>query len=385
MADRIAGIDRLRGLVMVLMTLDHVRDFFSAAHFDPTDLARTTPALFFTRWITHFCAPVFIFLAGTSAHLWAEKRGTDAPIGRFLLERGLILLLLERTVEAWAWNFRHDWRLIDGGVLWAIGWSMIALAGLVKLPGRWVMGLALAMIGLHNAFDGVRAADMGRFGPWWSVLHSGEPVDLGGGWAIKPYYPLLPWIGVMAAGYGFGRRLAQDRSRRDRTVVRWGVALTIGFVLLRFPNVYGDARPWQLFGDWRFSVMSFLNCEKYPPSLLYLLMTLGPALIVLVGLESSRFGRARCLEVCGRTPLFFYLLHLYWIHALALGLAALAGGPVDALIGGAWDPEIPAGYGYGLGTVYAIWLLVLVTLFPLCRWFEAFKAERPHWRWLRYL
>jgi uncharacterized membrane protein len=162
MADRIAGIDRLRGLVMVLMTLDHVRDFFSAAHFDPTDLARTTPALFFTRWITHFCAPVFIFLAGTSAHLWAEKRGTDAPIGRFLLERGLILLLLERTVEAWAWNFRHDWRLIDGGVLWAIGWSMIALAGLVKLPGRWVMGLALAMIGLHNAFDGVRAADMGR-------------------------------------------------------------------------------------------------------------------------------------------------------------------------------------------------------------------------------
>lgn len=371
---------------MVLMTLDHTRDFFSNAHFKPTDLDKTTLALFLTRWLTHFCAPVFVFLAGTSAYLWMARRGPDAPISCFLLKRGLLLLILTCTVEAWAWNFRNDFRMIDGGVLWAIAWSMMALAGLIKLPLPWLMGFGGLVIASHNAFDAFKAVDLGSFGSWWSVLHTGEDVLFADGWGINPYYPLIPWIGVMAVGYGFGRWFGDNHWRSRRHLLLLGGTLIVGFILLRFSNVYGDPKPWQVYPDPVFTMLSFLNCHKYPPSLLYLLMTLGPALVILGLAEGKPAHRFSVLQVFGRTPLLFYLLHLYLIHLLALVAAAITDGPVDALIGGGiWSKGVPPDYGYSLFGVYGFWLLVLLMMYPICRGFEALKAQKPHWLWLNYL
>lgn len=272
---RIHSIDILRGLVMVLMTLDHTRDFFSDAHFRPTDLDKTSVALFLTRWITHFCAPVFVFLAGTSAYLWMSRRGSQAPVSAFLWQRGLLLLVLTCTVEAFAWNFNNDFQKIDGGVLWAIAWSMIILAGLVKLPLRWSVTFGGLMIVSHNAFDWLKPADLGWFGPWWSVLHTGDDVPLIDGWMINPYYPLIPliplipWIGVMAVGYGFGKWMSMSQWRSRKRLFWLGFSVTTAFVLLRYSNIYGDPEPWQAYPDPAFTILSFLNCHKYPPSLLY--------------------------------------------------------------------------------------------------------------------
>lgn len=383
---RLASIDTLRGFVMVLMTLDHTRDFFSNAHFKPTDLDKTSVALFLTRWMTHFCAPVFVFLAGTSAYLWFSRRGPDAPLSRFLLERGILLLVLTCSVEAWAWNFRNDFQQIDGGVLWAIAWSMIVMAALVKLPVRWLVLLGGLMIVGHNAFDALKPADLGAFGPWWAVLHTGDDVILGHGWSINPYYPLIPWIGVMAVGFGFGKLLTGNAWRSPKRLIAVGFALIAAFILLRFSNLYGDPKPWQSYPDPAFTVLSFLNCRKYPPSLLYLLMTLGPALVFLGLAEARPALNLGFLRVFGRTPLFFYLLHLYVIHLFALFVAWADNGPVSALLGGGiWSKGIPADYGYGLPMVYLFWLIVLFIMYFCCSGFEVLKAHKPHWRWLNYL
>lgn len=382
---RIIAIDLLRGLVMVLMTLDHTRDFFSDAHFKPTDLDKTTWALFLTRWITHYCAPIFVFLAGTSTYLWQARRGSNAAVGPYLAERGGVLLLLTVSVEAWSWNFRNDFQQIDGGVLWAIAWSMLALALLAGLPRRWLLAMGLLLVVGHNAFDGLKPADLGAFGPWWAVLHTGDDVILGGGWSINPYYPLLPWIGVMLLGYVFGGWLASDPPNRRRQLYRLGWLLLALFAALRWSNLYGDPKPWQVYADPLFTLLSFVNCHKYPPSLLYLLMTLGPMFLLLAAFESPVFAKLRFLTVFGRTPLFFYLLHLYLIHLLAVAVAVMTGGPADQLLGGGiWSKTLPLDYGYALPGVYGFWLLVLLTLYPLCLGFERLKAGKPHWLWLKY-
>lgn len=371
---------------MALMTLDHTRDFFSNAHFSLTNLDKTTVALFLTRWITHFCAAVFVFLAGSSAYLWVSRRGPGAPISSFLCKRGLLLLVLTTTVEAWAWNFRHDFQHLNGGVLWAIGWSMIVMAGLVKLPLGWIVGVGSSMIVLHNAFDPLESASLGVFGPLWAVLHTGQALKLGGGWELNPYYPLIPWIGVMAVGYGFGKWMSISRLRTRRRLLALGCSLIAAFFLLRLSNLYGDPKSWQVFPDPVFTVLSFINCQKYPPSLLYLLMTLGPAIVFLALVEGGALNWLGFLRVFGKTPLFFYLFHLYLIHLAALAVAAFDNGPVSALAGGGiWLPELPKEYGYGLPTVYLLWLLMLLMLYPICRGFETLKANRPHWGWLKYL
>ena len=371
---------------MVLMTLDHTRDFFSDAHFRPTDLDKTNIALFLTRWITHYCAPTFVFLAGTSAYLWASRRGSEAPISGFLLKRGVLLVILTCTVEAWSWNFYNDFREIDGGVLWAIAWSMIALAALVKLPLGWIVSFGMLMIVSHNAFDSLKPADLGWFGPWWAVLHTGDDVALFDGWKINPYYPLIPWIGVMAVGYGFGKWMSLTRWRTRKRLLLLGFTLIVLFIGLRYSNIYGDPDPWRTYPDPAFTVLSFLNCHKYPPSLLYLLMTLGPAIVVLALVGNASPNRLGVLQVFGRTPLFFYLLHLYLIHLLAVAIATVTNGPVSAILGGGiWSPELPTDYGYSLPVVYLVWLCVLVILYPLCHYFETAKQNNPHWKWMNYL
>ncbi len=382
---RLNSIDTLRGLVMALMTLDHTRDFFSAAHFPPTDLTQTTVSLFLTRWITHYCAPVFVFLAGTSIYLWRSRHGARASASGFLIRRGLVLLILTVTVEAWSWNFLNDFRHIDGGVLWAIAWSMLAMAALVQLPDNLILLFAVGMITAHNAFDGLNAAALGWFEPWWKILHAGGKIELGQGWTLNPYYPLIPWIGVMALGHAFGRMLSSETWRAPGNLSLLGGLCLTAFIALRLTNLYGDPDPWQVQPDPAFSILSFLNCHKYPPSLQYLLMTLGPALLFLAACERWPGLNLGLLRQFGRAPLVFYLLHLYLIHGSALLLAALTGGPArEIAAGGIWNKALPSDYGYSLPIVYAITLLVLLALYPLCRGFENLKNRKPNWRLLQY-
>jgi uncharacterized membrane protein len=368
---RLDSVDRLRGLVMVLMALDHVRGYFTNPFPDPVDLDHAGAALFLTRWVSHLCAPTFIFLAGTGAYLARDRGKSRAALSWFLLTRGLWIVLLGLTFVRFCWSFQLYDNNFNADVLWAIGWSMVVLAGLVFLPTWTVTAFGLVMIASHNLLDPVAPSKFGPFSDLWEILHRKEmhrlePLQFfGGALRFDTQYPLIPWVGVMAAGYGFGTIFRLDPSRRMRWLLGLGAGLCLSFVVLRAANLYGDPDPWTRRGDGLFTVLSFLNCHKYPPSLLYLLMTLGPALLLLALFERAPQLPGRPLLIFGRVPMFFYLIHLPLIHALRLG--ADAG---DA--------------GYSLPVVYAIWLGVVAALYPVCRWFAGVKARRRD-AWLSYL
>ena len=276
---RLDSIDLLRGFVMVLMALDHTRDFFGMGGFNPRDVAE--PALFLTRWITHFCAPVFIFLAGLSAYLYGARGRSVGTVSRFLLTRGLWLILIELTVVRLAWTFSLDVTHFTAQVIWVIGASMVLLAGLVYLP-RWAIAtIGLAMIAGHSLLDGVSAEQFGPAGFAWNLLHQPGALRFGNETRVFALYPLIPWAGVMATGYVLGPVMQRDEGSRRRWLVGLGAGLTAGFVLLRATNLYGDPAAWQSQNGPLATALSFINCEKYPPSLLYLMMTLGPALPLL--------------------------------------------------------------------------------------------------------
>jgi uncharacterized membrane protein len=387
----VEAVDLLRGVVMVLMALDHTRDFVSDARFNPLDLSRTTTALFLTRWVTHFCAPVFVFLAGTGAFLSATRGKTRPQVAWFLLTRGLWLVLLEFTLVHVGWFFNLNYGLLVGQVIWAIGCSMLALAGLVFLPAWAVGALGITLIACLNLFDGVRPDSLGPYRGLWVVLVSGSfssgPLELGPGVYFFVAYPVLPWLGVLAAGYGFGRLWLLDRGPRRRLLLGLGVGLTLLFVALRAVNRYGDPAPWSAQPSGLFTLFSFLNCSKYPPSLLFLLMTLGPALLALALLDRPAGPLGRVLVTFGRVPLFYYLLHLPVIHLVALGLALARYGEVGFMfenVAFAGPGQLPGGYGYGLPVVYLVWLLVVAALYPVCRWFAGVKS-RHRTAWLSYL
>ena len=381
---RLDSVDLLRGLVMVVMALDHVREFlhYAAQQFDPTDLSRTSPALFLTRWVTHFCAPVFVFLAGAGAFLSGARGKTRGELSRFLLTRGLWLVLLEVTVIRFAWTFDPAYRVTPGQVIWAIGWSMVVLAALVHLPAWAATAFGVTLIALHNLLDPVTSASLGPFGWLWAILHTGEPLEPFAGRRFIPVYPLIPWVGVMAAGYGFGRVLLLERARRRRALLWLGTGLTLAFVALRASNLYGDPRPWSAQGDTLFTVFSFVNAQKYPPSLLFLLMTLGPSMLALRLFDREARPALRPLVTFGRVPLFYYVLHLFLIQLLAVVFAVARYGPrlKEAFAGG----QLPQDYGYGLPVVYAVWLGVAVLLYLPCRWFAGVKRRRSE-AWLSYL
>ena len=387
-AARLDSVDLLRGLVIILMALDHVRDFFTNAKFDPLDLAQTSPALFLTRWLTHFCAPVFIFLAGTGAFLAGERGKSKRELSWFLFTRGLWLALLEITwVRCLGWEFNFQMHHIPAAVLWAIGWSMVALAALVFLPHWAVAVFGVVLIGAHNAFDGMPAENWGRLDWLWIVLHQGGGFEVAPGVKLIAAYPLVPWMGVMAAGYGFGALLQHEPARRRREIFLLGVGLTLLFVLLRWSNLYGNPKPWAPQASGLFTLFSFLDCHKYPPSLLYLLMTLGPALMVLAWLDRPTPRWLQPVLVFGRVPLFFYLLHLPLIHGLALVTALIRYGRAEWLFGSPFGEKkfaIPADNGFGLAGVYLFWILVVALLYPVCRWFAEVKRRRRE-AWLSYL
>jgi uncharacterized membrane protein len=377
---RLDSIDLLRGLIMVIMALDHTRDFFGASGMNPRDV--TDPALFMTRWVTHFCAPIFIFLSGISAWLYGSRGRTAGELSRFLLSRGLWLMLIELTVVRLGWTFSFVIDVFVMQVIFAIGASMVVLAGLIHLP-RWaIAAIALAMMTGHNLLDGVRPEQFGALAWLWSVLHQ-RGFALGSSDAgVFVLYPLVPWIGVMAAGYALGPLFKGDADTRQRWLIGLGVSVIAGFVLIRATNVYGDPAPWRSYESALATVLSFINCEKYPPSLLYLMMTLGPALLLLAGFERVHGRVSDVIATFGRVPFFYYVVHLYLIHALALLAAWWSTGNMGWLFGHL--PNKPDDYGYGLAGIYAVWLLVVIALYPACRWFAGVKQRNRAW-WLSYL
>ena len=371
---RIQSIDILRGIIMMVMALDHVRDYFHAYKGDPTDLARASTVLFFTRWLTHYCAPVFVFLSGTSAFLSMSKGKTMGEQSRQLLSRGLWLIALEVTVVFDGWMFALDYHHIFLQVIWAIGVSMVCLSALIWLPRAVVLSIGLLMIAGHNLLDGWQPA--GRWGKVWDVLHVQGPVSYGHGNTLMIIYPLIPWIGVMAVGYCFGAVMKMEAAQRNRWLYGIGGGAIALFVVLRGLNVYGDPSPWERQATvWR-TVLSFIRVSKYPPSLLYLLMTLGPAIAAMPLLERMGSGPGNVFKVYGRVPLFYYILHIYLIHCIALGCSYLFwnGAPVG-----------PFGHpGYSLGVVYVVWVAVVAILYLPCRWFMRIKMSHRKW-WLSYL
>lgn len=385
---RIEAIDLLRGLVIMLMILDHVRDYFhaSAWQFDPLDPTRTTALLYATRWVTHLCAPSFVFLAGVSAWLKFDREKDAARLSRFLLMRGLWLVLLELTVINFGWAFTFG--LIFMQVIWAIGWSMVMLAALVWLPRTAVLAIGVAIVAGHNLLDPIQPQQLGGLGTAWIMIMEGGVFARDGAPFMFNPYPILPWAGVMMLGYGLGDIFTRTPDRRDRMLILLGAAMIALFVLLRLINLYGDPRPWTAQDGIGRTLMAFLDVTKYPPSLMFVCATLGVALLLIPLLARLRGPAAQVLLAFGSVPLFAYVLHIYVMHGLAV-LAALITGRNPAylidFIGNLFlQPQMLQGTGYPLAVVYAVWLFVLALLYPLCRYWSGLKHRRRDW-WLSYL
>jgi uncharacterized membrane protein len=376
---RVASIDLLRGGIMILMALDHTRDFFGASGMNPRDV--TEPALFLTRWVTHYCAPLFIFLAGISAFLYGTQERTTGEVSLFLLTRGVWLMALEFTLVRLGWSFDLSAHFFVAQVIWVIGASMVVLAGLVHMPRPAIVGIALVTICGHNLLDGIPAETFGARAWIWNLLHQPQLLQLGPDTKLLALYPLIPWLGVMAAGYALGPLFKADTTTRMRWLGGLGGLVTVGFVVLRVVNRYGDPGTWAEQGSPLGTALSFLNCEKYPPSLLYLMMTLGPGLLMLAAFEHAKGRLTDWVITFGRVPLFYYVAHIYLIHALAVAYAWTVWGEASWLLGAPGGK--PAGYGLSLPGIYAVAIFIVLTLHPLCRWFMTMKQTRTGW-WWRY-
>jgi len=384
---RIESVDLLRGVIMVLMALDHTRDYFGAP-VNPTDIATTTVALFFTRWVTHFCAPVFFLLTGTGACL-ALRRRSVAGLSRFLLTRGLWLIFLELVVvRCLGWQFNFDYHLTAVTVLWALGWAMIVLSALVWLPASVVGIVGAVIIVTHNLFDGVQASSLGAFGPLWTALHAPGVLWTDGTHTVFAAYVLIPWVGVTAVGYSLGQVYRWEPERRRRFLVRMGIAAVVAFIALRAVNIYGDPSRWAHQRSALFTALSFINTTKYPPSLLYLLMTLGPALLFLRAVDGRTPSALQPALVFGKVPMFYYVLHIVLVHLIAVGVCVARYGSAHWMFE---SPSIdkypitqPPGWPVPLPVVWLIWVCVVVLLYPVCRWFAGVKRRRTDW-WLSYL
>lgn len=362
---RIDSIDILRGIVMVIMALDHTRDFFMQPTFDPTDLSKASTMLFLTRFITHYCAATFVFLAGTGAFLYLSNGKTKAEAFKFLLSRGIWLVFLELTVICLGWGAGQFLQ-----VIWAIGVSMMILSVLIFLPVQVVAAFGLILIFGHNFFDSVNAAALtGGEKTLWTFLHVQGSVDVFG-MNVFVMYPLIPWVGVMAAGYGFGTLYKMDAAKRKKLLLIFGFSAIALFILIRYFNIYGDHTTWAYLGNIHRTILSFIDVSKYPPSLDYLLVTLGPGMLFLAWVEGKSNKLTDIFVVYGRVPLFYYILHLYLIHLLAILAAVIFKAPKGVIV--------------GLPVVYIIWLSVVTILYFPCRWYMKYKRGHKQW-WLGYM
>ncbi len=378
---------------MIIMALDHVRDMIhrGAMSSSPTDLATTTPILFLTRWVTHICAPVFMFTAGLGVYLWWQRGRTKTQLSTYLATRGLWLVFLEVTVMRLAYNFdfaqSYPILLI---VLWALGGCMILMSMLVWLPVRVLAVLGVATIALHNLLDGIQASSFGSGAPLWNVIHQPGAFPVGKA-LVFVAYPLVPWVAVMALGFSFGPLFKMEAGRRRRYLLGIGAGMTIAFLVVRGINVYGDPAPWSTQRSATFTLLSFLNTTKYPPSLAFLLMTLGPALIMLGLFDRMAFKSSNPVIVFGRVPLFYFVTHFYLAHIASVVLAIAKYGsaawglvfhPVPSM--GGPVKLFPPDFGFDLWVAYAVWAAIVIGLYPACRWFAGVKARRKDW-WLSYL
>ncbi len=383
---RLTNVDAVRGIVMILMALDHVRDFFhrGAMQFSATDLTRTTPVIFLTRWVTHFCLPGFMFTTGIGAFLWLRRRNqTKKQLSVFLLSRGFWFVLLELTLMQFSYDFDLPTHyLILLLVLWIFGICLVFMALLVQLPKRLLAALSISAIVLHDLLDGITGPQNGLPSWLWHLFHQPGLITIAG----KPVlvtYTLIPWLSVMAAGYCFGEILTLPEAQRQRITRNIGLALTAAFFLLRAINHYGDPVPWKAQSSAVMTVLSFLNCQKYPASLDFLCMTLGPALLALAYFDRHPLRLTNPIIIFGRVPLFYFVLHLYVIHVLLVVAAYVRYGwaatsfifhPVPSMGGPA--RLFPADFGWSLTSVYLLWILTVSLLYPLCRWYARLKSER---------
>ena len=375
---RLLSIDALRGLVILFMLLDHVRETFLLHRQvgDPMSIDTTEPALFISRTLAHLCAPVFVLLTGLSAFLYGQKYQGRRDVSAFLFKRGLFLVVLEFTLVNFAWTFQLPPSVVYMQVIWAIGVSMLALAALVWLPRPLLIALALVIIGGHNLLDGLHFTPGSPAQTLWSILHERSWIQASDTLRLRITYPVLPWIGVIALGYGIGPWFANGMppALRQRYLLVGGVSALVGFVLVRAANGYGE-KPWQAYESGGQTLMSFFNVTKYPPSLLFLALTLGVGLLLLLALE--RAGHRRwigVLAVFGSVPMFFYLLHLYVLKVLYIACVALFG-----LNHGNY-------FGFdGMGAVWLAALLLPLALYAPVRWFAGLKARRRDLAWLKYL
>ena len=382
---RIESIDLLKGLVMVIMALDHTRDYFhfSAFYFDPTDPAQSTLPIFFTRFVTHFCAPAFSFLAGMSAFI-VGKRKSKSELSTFLLKRGLWLVFIELTIVNFAWYFDVQFRNPGLLTIWALGISMMVLAALIHLPKKAILWFSVIIIVGHNLLDTIHF----KGNEFWSILHEFGLFPISKDYLFIVAYPIIPWIAVMALGYYFGAfyNADFDAAKRRKLFNLLGFSFLALFILLRLTNIYGDS---YLFTDYHTlskDLISFLNPSKYPPSLLYLLMTLGFTLVFLANSENLKDKVVNFFSVFGRVPFFYYIIHIYVIHLAAMLYAQLAGFGWDKLVLEGWITELPKMKGYGLALVwvYLIWASIILLLYPLCKWFDNYKQNHKEKAWLSY-
>ena len=384
---RINSIDLLRGIVMIIMALDHTRDYFHTQAFldDPLNLQTTTPALFATRWITHLCAPTFVFLSGTSA-FFQSLRKTKKQLSVFLFTRGLWLIFLELAIVTLGITFDIQYELFILQTIWAIGISMVVLSAAIWLPFPAIFVLGLIIVLGHNSLDFYEATEDKKFPFLYSLLHfqGGYPV---GDKMLLIFYPFLPWAGTMMLGYCFGKFYLHDVMNRNRRSILLGAGLISFFIILRWTNIYGDPFDWKTQPSFLFSFFSFINTQKYPPSLLYLCVTIGPSLIILglIGNVKNKFADA--ITVYGRVPLFYYVIHFYLLHLLSSFMFFANGHSfregVNGVEGVPFKFLVP-GEGFGLGGVYLVWLAVVLGLYPLCKWFANYKRTHSKW-WLSYL
>jgi len=392
-AYRYPAIDLLRGLVIILMAIDHVRDYFHLASSsgDPMTAGEIDFELYITRWITHFCAPVFVFLAGTSAGLMATRKSSN-ELAQFLIKRGLWLILIEIVIVSNGWTFSPLGIEQFGGklliimqVIWVIGASMVMLGVLQYLPANMVFAVGFIIVFGHNSLDYIwPASENSGFSaaPLWVALHAQSSV-INESIHILFYYPLLPWIGVIACGYGCARLFTLEEQKRKRSFLLIGISLITLFFILRLINAYGEPVPWQVVpNNILQSILSFFKVSKYPPSLMFLSITLGPAFIFLAYAQSWQGKLTNILITFGRVPFLFYIAHIYWIHLLAATVGTLQGLPANTMFG--FFFFYPKEWGFSLIAVYVVWLFVLFSLYPLCAWFSRIKQQRKDW-WLSYL
>lgn len=375
---------------MIIMALDHTRDYFhkDAFIYDPADLHYTSGVLFFTRWITHYCAPVFVCLAGISAYLYGTKR-TKKELSFFLFTRGLWLVFAELFIISLERTFNPSYPFFNLQVIFAIGISMIILSAIIWMNRAFILATGILLIAAHNLLDKVHVPGNGIPSISWALLHETAHFTFGR-FTFFVHYPLLPWIGIMALGYWLGGLYFPgfDPKRRRKIFLSMGSAAIAIFILLRSGNWYGDAAHWSAQKNNLFSVLSFLNVTKYPPSLLYILMTLGPAFIFLALAERPLNALSEKITVFGRVPMFYYLTHILLIHVLALGGSIISGYKLSDMVLTTRvnsSPELK-GYGFDLGIVYLVWIGVVLILYPFCKWFDRYKrTHQATKKWLSYL